>query len=240
MSAPARARAAAHFAPALFAFLADLDAHNDRAWFADHKARYERDVKAPLLKFIADFDAPLAGISRHFVADPRPQGGSMFRIFRDTRFARDKRPYKTHAAAQFRHGVGQGAHAPCFYLHLAPGEVFMGAGMWHPDSATLKRIRDAIAAHPKKWRQARDRSVGAKGLYANGLYLDGESLQRPPRGYDPDHSEIQDLKRKDFLVVADYTKADACRADFIDRFAGNCRAAGPFMRFLTEAAGFPY
>jgi uncharacterized protein (TIGR02453 family) len=235
VSAPARARAAGHFSPALFAFLKDLDAHNDRAWFAAHKARYERDVKAPLLKFIADFDARLAKISRHFVADPRPQGGSMFRIHRDTRFSHDKRPYKTHAAAQFRHGVGRDAHAPCFYLHLAPGSVFMGAGMWHPDGATVKRIRDAIAAHPKRWRQARDRTVGAEGLY-----LDGESLQRPPRGYDPDHPEIADLKRKDFLVVADYTQAAVCRADFIDRFAGTCRAAGPFIRFLTEAAGFPY
>lgn len=235
MSAPAPARAAGHFTPALFAFLKDLDAHNDRAWFAENKHRYERDVKAPLLAFIADFDARLAKISRHFVADPRPQGGSMFRIYRDTRFSHDKRPYKTHAAAQFRHGVGRDAHAPCFYLHLEPGEVFMGAGLWRPDADTLKRVRDAIAAHPGKWRQARDKTVGAEGLY-----LDGDALQRPPRGYDPDHPAIEDLKRKDFLVVAEYTQKDACGAGFLDRFAGTCRAAGPFMKFLTEAAGFPY
>jgi len=234
VSAPARARAAS-FPPALFGFLKDLAAHNDRAWFAENKHRYERDVKAPLLAFIADFDEHLVKISRHFTADPRPQGGSMFRIYRDTRFSHDKRPYKTHAAAQFRHGVGRDAHAPCFYLHLEPGEVFMGAGVWHPDGATLKRLRDAIAEHPKKWRQARDKTVGA-----GRLYMDGELLQRPPRGYDPDHPEIGDLKRKDFLVVADYTQKDACRADFIERFAGDCRAAGPFMKFLTEAAGFRY
>jgi len=234
VSAPARARAAS-FPPALFGFLKDLAAHNDRAWFAENKHRYERDVKAPLLAFIADFDEHLVKISRHFTADPRPQGGSMFRIYRDTRFSHDKCPYKTHAAAQFRHGVGRDAHAPCFYLHLEPGEVFMGAGVWHPDGATLKRLRDAIAEHPKKWRQARDKTVGA-----GRLYMDGELLQRPPRGYDPDHPEIGDLKRKDFLVVADYTQKDACRADFIERFAGDCRAAGPFMKFLTEAAGFRY
>jgi uncharacterized protein (TIGR02453 family) len=234
MAAPRAARAA-RFSPALFGFLEDLAAHNDRAWFHAHKARYEADVKGPLLAFITDFGPRLAAVSPRFTADPRPVGGSMFRIHRDTRFARDKRPYKTHAAAQFRHEAGRDVHAPCFYLHLAPGEVFAGAGLWRPDGATLKAVRDTIDAWPDTWGR-----VKAETLQGTGLYLDGDALKRPPRGYDPEHPAIDDLRRKDFIVVRDFTQADACRADFLDRFADACRAAAPFVRFLTQAGDLPF
>jgi len=249
----------AHFDARLFAFLTDLAAHNDRAWFQDNKPRFEADVREPLRRFIIDFAPRLARISRQFTADPRR---SMFRIHRDTRFSRDKRPYKTHVAAQFRHrGLGDAlpealraeglpfgtletppgtpaagdVHGPGFYLHLEPGEVFMGAGMWRPERAALKHIRDRIAAHPEVWREARDATYGKRGLYP-----DGEALKRPPRGYDPEHPMIDDLRRTDFVVVADLSEAAALRPDFLNRFAACCRAAAPYMRFLTEAVGLPW
>ncbi|HEX9708874.1 MAG TPA: DUF2461 family protein, partial [Candidatus Thermoplasmatota archaeon] len=87
---------AAHFRPALFRYLVDLRHHNDRQWFATNKGRFEADVRDPMLAFIREAASPLARISRHVLADPRPVGGSLFRIYRDTRFSKDKTPYKTH------------------------------------------------------------------------------------------------------------------------------------------------
>ena len=109
-----------HFGPELFEFLLDLRANNMREWFQENKGRYERHVKEPLLQFIEDFEPYLHSISEHFVADARANGGSMFRIYRDVRFSKDKTPYKTQAAVHFRHEAGKSAHAPGFYLHLAP------------------------------------------------------------------------------------------------------------------------
>lgn len=138
-----------YFGKELFQFLAELSLNNDRTWFNANKARYERDVKQPLLAFIEDFQVPLKRINPHFVADPRPAGGSMFRIYRDTRFGKDKTPYKTHAAAHFRHDATGDVHTPGFYLHLEPMNVMCGAGIWKPDGPTLLRIREAIAAKPE-------------------------------------------------------------------------------------------
>ena len=92
------------FDPALFQFLRELKAHNDRDWFLAHKGRFEADVKGPMLSFITAFAEPLAGITKHFVADARPVGGSMFRIHRDARFSRDKSPYKTNVGGENRSG----------------------------------------------------------------------------------------------------------------------------------------
>jgi uncharacterized protein (TIGR02453 family) len=110
----------AHFRPELFAFLKELRDNNDRAWFLAHKARYESVVRDPFLHFIADVEPLLRAISRHIVADPRPTGGSLFRVYRDVRFSRDKSPYKTHVAAHFPHGArGKDVHTPGFYLWFA-------------------------------------------------------------------------------------------------------------------------
>src|SRR6185503_15346549 len=179
---------ATHFTPALFRFLADLKRHNDRAWFQSNRERYESAVRLPLLRFIADLAPLLRKTSRQFEADPTPVGGSMFRIHRDTRFSKDKSPYKTHAAAHFRHRASRDdVHTPGFYLHLEPGRSFAAAGLWRPEAASLKKVRDAIVRQPGKWRQARA-----------GLALEGETLKRPPRGYDAEHPHLEDLKRKDF------------------------------------------
>ena len=126
-----------HFTPALFDFLAELAENNNRDWFQANRERYENDVREPMIEFIADFAERLETISQHMVADPRRSGGSMFRIYRDTRFSRDKSPYKTNVGAHFRHEVGREVHGPGFYLHLQPGHVFAAAGIWRPDSSTI-------------------------------------------------------------------------------------------------------
>lgn len=223
------------FGPQLFSFLRELKRNNNREWFQENKERYLREVRDPMLVFIEAFGRPLDGISRNFLADPRPTGGSMFRIYRDTRFSKSKEPYKTHAAAQFRHVAGKDVHAPGFYLHLEPGSVFAGAGLWHPDAKTANLIRGAIAADPAGWKRA----TGGR-TFKRDFTFEGDSLKRPPRGFDADHPLIEDLKRKDFIVITGYTQRQACAPDFLGRFTRTCRTAAPMMRFLTEAIGLAW
>ena len=220
---------------ALFDFLRELKDNNERPWFEANKARYRAEVQGPMLDFIQAFAAPLAEISPHFRADPRANGGSLFRIYRDTRFSKDKTPYKTNVGAHFRHEAGKDAHAPGFYLHLEPGMCFAGCGVWHPDSPTLGRIRDALVERPEEWTR-----ITTGDAFCRTFRLAGEALKRPPRGYDPEHPLIEDLKRKDFVVIADIPEEDAVRPDFIDRFAAVARAGGAFTAFLCRAVDVPF
>jgi uncharacterized protein (TIGR02453 family) len=223
-----------HFGPELFEFLTDLRTNNDREWFQANKDRYRRDVQEPMLRFISDFGSELAKISPRFVADPRPTGGSMFRIYRDVRFSKDKSPYKTHAAAQFRHQQGKDAHTPCFYLHLAPDEVFAGVGLWHPPGQALKQIREAIVDQPDRWTDI------VTSIRRDGLELGGDSLIRAPRGFDTDHPMIEDLKRKDFIASRSFTAKQATGRGFLERYAATCRSGSDFVRFITEAVGHAF
>lgn len=225
----------AYISPALFTFLRQLKKNNSREWFLANKKRYESDVRDPLLRFIEDFGPHLHKISPHFVADPRPVGGSMFRIYRDTRFSRDKSPYKTAAAVQFRHEERGDVHAPGFYLHLEPGSVFAGVGMWHPDANALRMVRDTIVESPDKWKKALNNRA-FKARYE----LSGDSLKRPPRGYDPEHPLVEDLKRKDFVAFTQLAEKDVCAADFLGKYAAIARASKSFMEFLTRAVGLPW
>ncbi len=216
--------------PQLFEFLRELAENNTRDWFHANKQRYEDDVREPMLQFISDFNGPLRKISRHFVADPRKSGGSLFRIYRDTRFSKNKIPYKTNVAAQFRHKQGKDVHAPGFYLSLAPGEIHGGAGIWHPDAPSLKKIRDTLIERPQAWKRA----IGSNNFKAT-FELGGESLKRGPKGFDPEHPMIEDLKRKDFVAMTTFEEADAIHPDFLERFAATCRAGAPLTKFLTQA-----
>lgn len=220
-----------YFTPELFRFLRGLRRNNDREWFQKNKDRYLEHVRDPLLAFIADFGPRLRKINPHFVADPRPVGGSMFRIHRDVRFSKDKRPYKTSATAQFRYGEGKDVHVPCFYLHLGADQCYAGAGLWRPDAPTLAAIREAIVENPREWKKA---SMGKK--IRERFTPGGESLQRPPRGFDPDHPFIEDLKRKDFVISTPFDEAVVCGPDFMKEFVQVCRAGVPYVDFLVRAA----
>ena len=137
------------FSPELFAYLRDLKRHNRREWFLENKARYEKAVKDPALRFIADFEPHLRKVSPEFLAIPKAVGGSLFRIQRDVRFSKDKSPYKTHVGIRFLHRDAKNVHAPIFYLHLDPAGSFAGVGVWHPEPPTLEAIRQAIVNDPK-------------------------------------------------------------------------------------------
>jgi uncharacterized protein (TIGR02453 family) len=224
------------FGKDFFAFFRGLKANNERAWFEANKPRFREDVQGPMSDFIATMAPHLAKLSKDFVADPRPNGGSMFRIYRDVRFSKDKRPYKEHAACQFRHRFGRDVHAPGFYVHLAPDEVFFGGGMWMPDPDALLKIRQRIAERPAEWKKV----VTDKKFVQTFGSIEGEQLTRPPRGFDPAHPFIADIRRKSFVAGVDSTAKAAQSAAFVSEVAQTFRALSPLMHFLCAALDVPY
>jgi uncharacterized protein (TIGR02453 family) len=224
-----------YFTNELFDFLEALARNNDRDWFKAHQGDYERSVREPALEFITDFAEPLRQIAPSFVADSRTVGGSLFRIQRDTRFSKDKTPYKENTGLHFRHVLAKDVHAPGYYLNIQPGACYMGVGIWRPETAAAYRIRDAIVDRPDEWKRA---TRGKR--FAEAFEIEGDSLVRPPKGYPPDHPLIDDLKRKDFIGGAALPDRDITSKTFFDDFADRCRRAEPFMRFLCDAMGVPY
>ncbi len=224
------------FGPGFFGFFEELSANNKREWFEPNKARYKEDVVGPLTSFIEAMAPLLAKISEEYVADPRPNGGSMFRIYRDVRFSKDKRPYKEHGACQFRHRLGKDAHAPGYYVHLEPGRLFFGGGIWMPPSPQLKMIRTAIANDPTGWGKVK-KNKRFKETFGG---VHGEGLKRPPRDFDPEHPHIEDIKRKSFFAMRETTADAANSPDFVKDVAATFRAATPMMKFINDAVGVPF
>jgi len=219
------------FSAALFQFLSELKANNNREWFQANKPRFEAEVKGPVLAFIMAFADPLATINKHYLADPRPVGGSMFRINRDTRFAHDKSPYKTNVGAQFRHAsCTRDVHSPGFYLHLEPGGCFASSGLWHPDPEALRKVRERIVSHTRAW----------KALREGGIEVGGETLKRVPAGFDPGHPFAEDFKLKDFYTHTPLRDRDLLAPDFLERFTAICKGNAPLVAFLTKALELPW
>lgn len=221
--------------PELFTFFRQLKRNNRREWFVKHKRRYEERVRSPLQELVSGLGPELARINPHFVADSRPSGGSLFRIYRDVRFSKDKSPYKTSAGLRFPHEDRRNVHAPGYYIHLEPGSVFAGGGIWHPEPRALRQVRDAIVDDPRAWKRA----LGGKAFRAK-CALGGDVLTRAPKGYDPDHPLIDDLKRKDFIAYVPFTEEQAVSSSFQRQVVEAFRAMKPFMAFLTRAVGAPW
>ncbi len=219
-----------YFSAELFQFLKQLRRNNNREWFQANKERYRTAVQELALRFIAAFAVPLHEISSWMVADPRPSGGSLFRIYRDIRFSQDKSPYKTHVGMHFYHQASnEEVPGPVFYFHLQPGNCFAAAGCWHPDSRTVARIRDAVAWKAAEWKKA-----------TAGLELEGESLTRPPRGYSPAHPLIEDLKHKDFVASIALSDATVCSGRCLSEFVRACKKMRPLVGFLCQAVKLPF
>ncbi len=229
------AKKAAPFSAEAIGFLAQLSRNNNRDWFNENKPRYEELVLDSALRFIESMQDPLHDIAPHFTAVPKRVGGSLMRIYRDTRFSKDKTPYKTNVGIQFRHEQARDVHSPGYYVHIDPEQVFIGVGMWRPESESLAQIRRRIADKTNEWRKAsRDRS------FRRHFELGGETLSRPPRGFDKDHPMIDDLKRKDFIAVKNLDLEDVTSPGFQRKIATAFRAATPFMQFLCKAVGVRY
>lgn len=223
------------FTPDLFAFLRDLADNNEREWFHANKGRYESAVREPALEFIQSFGPRLDGLSSHFEANAKTVGGSLFRIHRDTRFGKDKTPYKKNTGLHFRHERAKDAHSPGYYLHLEPKACFMGLGMWRPETKVAYQIREHIDENRKEW----SRIMSSKAFGAT-FTLAGDSLVRPPKGFDKDDPMIDELKRKDFIATRPLTQGQITKPGFIDEFEKLCHAGDDFMAFLCAAVGVPF
>ncbi|WP_202922475.1 DUF2461 domain-containing protein [Sinimarinibacterium sp. NLF-5-8] len=233
-----------YFTPKTFDFLRALASNNNRAWFNDHKDDYEQHARAPALRLIADIAEPLAQISPELRAIAKKVGGSLFRIHRDVRYSHDKSPYKTHIGIQFVHAATKAAprssgsgnadlgrlDAPGLYLHIEPGASFVGGGIWHPQPATLKRIRDDLVSNPVSWQQATRAPA-----FTEFFTLGGDALKRPPRGYDPDHPLIDDLRRKDFIASCALTDAEVLRTDLVALLIARYQRMAPMIDWLCGA-----
>ena len=219
-----------YFTNATLRFQRDLARNNNRAWFAANRQRYEDVLRQPFLRLIADMQAPLAKISAHYRADPRPQGGSLFRIHRDTRFRSDKTPYKTWAGARFAHERRREVEAPSFYLHVQPGDCFAGGGLWHPESPTLKKIRAFLADNPAAWKKAVHRSV-----FRERFEFWGEPLKRPPRGFDRAHELIEDIKRRNFAAGAAIADSVVTSDELLPLVVDTFKRIAPMVDYLCAA-----
>jgi uncharacterized protein (TIGR02453 family) len=233
------------FTPELFAFFRDLRKHNDKSWFEANRARYEAHVLEPSKTFVLAFRPRLREISSRFQAEPRVQDGSLFRIHANLRFSPNAPPYKEHAGIQFRHARRADVHAPGFYLHLEPegpgdsggnrGGCFVGLGIWHPERNALAAIRERIVDDPDGWND-----VTRTQAFTSNFRLSGDSLKRGPAGFDRDHPLIEDIKRKDFIAVAELAEDDVTSDGFVERFAARCRAGAPFVAWLCDAVGVEF
>jgi len=225
----------AGFTPAFFSFFRELAKNNNRPWFLENKARYQQQVVVPMLAFIEAMQGPLGQLAPHYRAIPKLMGGSMFRIYRDARFSRDKRPYKEHAAFHFRHEQGKDAHAPGYYLHLEPGRVFFGGGIWVPPAPKLTAIRDTIMDSPRAWGKVKN---DPKIVSYGGIQ--GKGLKTAPRGIDKNHPQIEDLRRKSFFVMNEVKPALAGNADFVELVAATYKDCEPMMGFICHALEIPF
>lgn len=216
-------------------FLIELKNNNNKTWFNDNKARYEALIREPALAFIESVGPGLIRISPHFRAIPKKVGGSLMRVYRDTRFTKDKTPYKTNIGIQFRHELGKDVHAPGFYLHIEPGGCFIGAGIWHPASKELNLIRSFIDDNPAAWKKAVQSAP-----FAREFQLKGDSLKRPPRGFSADHPLIDDLKRKDFIAIKSITDDAIHGKQFTQSVLKNFQKADPLMGYLCTALNVNY
>jgi len=218
-----------------FAFLRRLGENNNRDWFNEHKSEYELQVREPALDFIRAMKSELTRFAPHFVAVDKKVGGSLMRVYRDVRFGKNKQPYKTNVGIQFRHELGKDVHAPGFYLHIEAGEAFVGAGIWHPDGETLKKIRTYIDAHPTRWNDAMKDQA-----FNKAFQMGGDSLKRAPKGYPMDHLMIEDLKRKDFIAIAPLMPELILQDDLVGLIGSYFETAQPLMEQLCRAVGVKY
>jgi uncharacterized protein (TIGR02453 family) len=223
------------FTAKLFAFLGELKENNNREWFAENKPRYESDVLLPAMEFVTQMQSKLEKHSRYLLASPKRVGGSIMRVYRDTRFSKDKIPYKTNVGIHFRHSIGSDVHAPGLYLHLEPKACFAAAGIWMPPTEPLTAIRQSIMDTTADWNK-----VLKNKKFAARFKLDGDSLKTAPRGTDPNHPAIVDLRRKNFAGITPLSEHDILRSDLIDFISDIFQDAKPLMKFLCDSLQLPY
>lgn len=226
----------AYFTPKTFSFLRGLKRHNEREWFHAHKADYETHLRQPFLRLLADLEHPVRErLSPHFRADPRPVGGSLFRIHRDTRFSNDKSPYKPWGGARIFHARNKEVPAPSFYFHLQPGECFVGAGCWHPEPEAQRSIRQFIFENPAAWKRAAHAPA-----FRKQFSMDDDKLVRPPRGFPADFELIEDLKHRNFVAYAALDDEVVLGSGLKEVLLKRFEKLAPLVDYLCAAVNLEY
>jgi len=211
------------------AFLKQLKKNNRRDWYEKHRSDYESFVKLPMQSLIAALGPHIQSFAPEYEVNPKR---SLFRIYRDVRFSKDKRPYKTHVAAHFvLRGKPKGTEGSGYYIHIEPGEVFVGAGIYMPDNDQLKKIRKRIADNSAEFLAM----VNNKSMSRVLGKLEGEKLQRVPKGYDPEHPLAEWLKFKQFFVGTSWPEKRCRTSGLTKDVAKAFEAASPLVDFLNKA-----
>jgi uncharacterized protein (TIGR02453 family) len=219
--------AAPRFTPATLKFLRGLKRNNRRDWFAAHREDYEAHVRAPMAAIVEQLSIDLRAFAPELVASPKV---SMYRIHRDTRFSENKAPYKTHVAAVFpTRGLAKHEGAGV-YFHVSPGEVWIGGGMYAPQMPQLHAVREHIACNIKRLRTI----VESPGFRRQIGRLEGDRLQRVPRGFPKDHEAAEFLKFRQFLAGCEFPPSLAASPAFYRTLLSVFREVAPLARFLNE------
>jgi uncharacterized protein (TIGR02453 family) len=214
------------FTAKTLSFLRSLKRNNKREWFHAHKDQYELHCRQPMLELVERIAPDLKSIAPHHVADPKV---SMFRQFRDTRFSDDKTPMKTHIAATFPNRTLGRLNGAGIYFEIAPGWVWIGGGLWRPDSSQLQLVREHIVAHQRQFESI----IKAPRLKKIGG-LKGDRLTRVPRGFAKDHPAADYLQHRQFLAFREEPSAFATSKDFYKQLVWTIESFAPLVQFLNE------
>jgi uncharacterized protein (TIGR02453 family) len=215
------------FRPEGLRFLRSLKRNNRREWFNAHRDDYETHVRQPMLEIITSLAEDMRTFAPEIVVSPKT---SMYRIYRDVRFSENKAPYKTHVAASFpTRGLPKHEGAG-LYFHVSPDELWVGGGMYAPQTAQLHAVREHIAANVGRLRAI----VESPAFRREFGGLDGEQLQRVPRGFPKDHAAANYLRYRQFLVGREFAPAFATSPRFYAALVNTFKRAAPLIRFLNE------
>lgn len=215
------------FTPRTLAFLRALERHNQREWFHARKDRYDADVRAPMAALVERLAMDLRTFAPDLVANPRT---SIYRPYRDTRFAADKTPLKTNVAANFPHRLLPKHEGAGFYLEVAPRHVWYGGGMYMPSTAHLHQVREHIALHYRRL----ERIVASPGFRRTFGVLGGARLQRMPRGFAGDHPAGELLRYRQFLAGCERPASFATTPGFYRTILAAFKTLAPLVQFLNE------
>jgi len=214
--------------PSTFSFLSDLRDNNNKEWFLANRERYESALQN-VKDFVGSFIQQLARVDRYITEDI-PVSKCLFRIYRDTRFSKDKTPYKHWFGAAIS-TAGRKLNGPEYYLHISPENAFIAGGYWRPEKEHLAAIRQEIDYNPEQFRAA----ISTSAFKKHCVFDEADKLKKAPAGYDPAHPEIEYLKLKSFTASAALSPAQLAAEDAIPLLLAVTAAMYDFKLFLHQA-----
>jgi uncharacterized protein (TIGR02453 family) len=210
--------------PSNFQFLMLLKKNNHRDWFVKNKDRYLLEIENVVLLA----DALLLEMNKHDVIETPNGKKSLFRIYRDVRFSKDKKPYKTHFSGAFTRAGKE--RRGSYYFHIEPGKSFAAGGFWAPEPADIKRIRDEFAFDAKPFRKI----IQNKNFIKYFKKLEGEQIKTTPKGFTSDDPAIDLLRYKQFTLVRNFSDKEVQSADFVKTLNDTFKQMRPFLNYMTE------